>query len=731
MKCPPAIEGEQRRLEALAEYGLTADRPLASLDPVVQIAARAFGMPVAAVNMIGSNEVFFAAAAGLKGSGADMRRDVSFCAHAIAQGEVLVVPDTTLDERFHDNPLVTGAAQFRFYAGVALLSASGAPIGALCVIDHKPRHDFTVDDGLHLRELAKMATDRLELRRVERAAAREMRTFDTYARNSPTAVAWFDSRRTVISWNASAASLFGYEIDEGRGRLIEALVSEPDRDTVCALIERAIRARSVDGLEMPERIHGVRKDGSQFLLGVSMFCWDDAGDLVFNVHLQDVTARSLRREELYRLARTDGLTGLANRSGFYRRMEESMRDAAEVAILLLDIDSFKDVNDVLGQQAGDMVLCEVAQRLRQALQGGGTAARVGCDEFAILLPNVGRTADAEQFGHRVVAALSAPIGVAGQEVRLTACCGVAVAPEDAREALELVGNADLALMKAKRRGRGQVVAFVPALRSAAAARRMHAIELHRAVSDGEFVLFYQPQMRLRDNALVGAEALIRWEHPQQGLLSPAAFLPGLEGSPLAAAVGSWVLDEACAQTAFWHRHGAPDLRIGVNLFSVQLHVNDLVGEVLSVLDRHGLPPKALEIEVTENIVLDDERVVDVLRRLRAEGVGITFDDFGTGYASLSLLRKYPLDRLKIDRSFVQHMHESESDASVVRAIIEMARGFGLKTTAEGVERHTQRALLRAIGCDEGQGYLFGKPLPANAFAEKFGFGALRRVAGGL
>lgn len=724
VKCPSALPGETDRVKALSDYGLGEDHPLPSLEPMVQLAVRSLGMPMAAVNMIGSDHVFFAASSGIEpdGEGVDMRRSVSFCAHTITQDGVMVVPDATLDERFHDNPLVAGPAKIRFYAGVPLLSPQGYPLGALCVLDQQPHHDFSATDRQFLRELAKIVADRLELRRIE-WSANTLRPFDAFARNSPTAVAWFDGSGEIAAWNDSAATLFGYDPSEGVGLQVDALLSEPDRAQINALIARAARAGSVDGLSIPEHIRGLRKDGSEFLLGIALFCWNEDGRMMFNAHLQDRTARLLKQEELHRLASTDVLTGLANRTGLYRRMESALLESRALAVVMLDLDGFKDVNDTLGHAAGDSLLCEVARRLKLCVGAGDLVARMGGDEFAILLADAASGQRAAKLAQRFVEAVAEPVVVDGNEVRVSASCGIAITQESGLEALELVGDADLALYKAKKEKRGQACLFVPALREQANARRLLGTELRRAVGAGEFVLFYQPQVRLDDGALMGAEALIRWIHPQQGLLSPAAFLPALETGSLAIAVGSWVLDEACAQAAYWRSHGAPDFRMGVNLFAAQLRLNDLIADVRFALQRHGLPPSALELEVTENIVLDDdELILDTLKGLRDIGVGIAFDDFGTGYASLSLLRKYPLTRLKIDRSFVMHVHDSDRDASVVRAIMDMARSFDLEIIAEGIENNRQRDRLCRMGCQEGQGYLFSQPLPALVFGSTFGIG---------
>jgi diguanylate cyclase (GGDEF)-like protein/PAS domain S-box-containing protein len=641
----------------------------------------------------------------------------------------MVVPDATQDERFHDNPLVTGPAGLRFYAGVPLTSPEGHALGALCVIDGRPRHDFSDEDRVRLRELAKMASDRLELRRVEISTEQAQRPFEEFARNSPTAVVWFDEQRRIVAWNEAAAHLHGYELAEGAGRHLDTLVPERYRADMQALIGQAVAAGSVDGLVMPDEVHGLRRDGTEFLLGLSLFCWRENGVLTFNAHLQDLTERRREEAELQRIANTDVLTGLANRACFYRRTEETLTLPLAAAALMVDLDGFKDINDTLGHAVGDGILCEVARRLELGVGAGDTVARIGGDEFAVLLPAVAAPELAMEVARLLVARIAEPIVVDRQEVRVAASCGVAVAPAQAQEALELIGDADLALFKAKKLGRGQCFLFVTALRMEAIARRLYNIELHRAVNDGEFVLFYQPQVRLHDGKLIGAEALIRWRHPQRGLLAPAAFLSALEGGPLASVVGSWVIDEACAQVALWRRCGAENFRIGVNLCGAQFRTGDLVAQIVATLDRHGLPPDALELEVTENIVLDNDDVVfDALQRLHDHGVGIAFDDFGTGYGSLSLLKSYPLSRIKIDRSFVQGVLHSERDASVIRAILGMAKSFQLETIAEGVEDENQMRCLHRYGCEEGQGYLFGKPVSAVEFGELFGIGLPNRMA---
>ncbi|RKP44439.1 putative bifunctional diguanylate cyclase/phosphodiesterase [Pararobbsia silviterrae] len=719
MKCPPASPHEPERLVALSKYGLGRNRPLPSLDAVVRIAARMFDVPVAAVNMIGNDHVFFAAAIGIDMAAVDTSRDASFCAHAILQSEVMIVPDASLDLRFHDNPLVTGSTHVRFYAGVPILSADGLPLGALCIIDPAPNYQFSTDDAERLRELARMATDRLELRRIEIASEVDPIDGTEPEAISPTAMIRFDQYGRIIGWNASAATLYRYDLDDWRWLTVRTLAPERDRDALHSLIAQAVEKGTVDGITMPSHVHGLRSDGTEFLLGFSLFCWYENGTLTFNAHLQDLTPLSDERESLRRFTNEDVLTGAASRASFYRETEHTLTEGRSATVVMFDVDGLKDINDALGHAGGDRVLVEIVQRLKDVVRDEGTIARMGADEFAVLIPDQSDIDRARRLAESAAAAIAMPLAIDGVDVRVTACAGVAAAPAHGLEALEVIGAADLAVHKAKQSGSGKTFAFSPALRTEALARRSYHIELQRAVSDSEFVLFYQPQVDLVTGALIGAEALIRWRHPQRGLLSPAAFLPSLERGPLASTVGSWVLDEACAQAAFWRRNGQPDFRMGVNVFGVQFRDHRFASDVLAVLDRHGLPPDALELEITETIALDDDTVLSAIARLRARGVGVAFDDFGTGYASLSLLKTYPITRIKIDRSFVLGMTSSDKDAAVVRAILDMARGFKLQTIGEGIETLEQLDTLRHLGCMEGQGYLFGVPLPAREFADRF------------
>ncbi len=536
---------------------------------------------------------------------------------------------------------------------------------------------------------------------------------------------WFDGARRIVAWNEAASSAPGYENQEGIGKPIDLLLPVRRRADFAAVVARALEQGSLDGINVPYELDALHKNGSETRFGFAMFSWKEPKGIRFEVVLKDISVSRREELELRRQVHTDALTGLANRACFYHEVEHALRDGKPAAVMMIDLDGFKDVNDTFGHLLGDVLQQQTAQRLRSAFGGESLVARLGGDEFAVLLPGMEDAETVMRLAKDACSELARPIRVDDQQMRVDVSCGVALAPEQAQEALELAGAADLALCHAKANGRGRCMLFAPELRMAAVARRLYGMELHRAVDEGEFLLFYQPQVRLSDGMLTGCEALLRWNHPERGLLSPAAFLPALEGSPLALAVGSFVLDEACAQAAYWRRHGAYDLRMGVNLFGAQFHAGNLVSEVMATLARHGLPEEALELEVTENIVLDcDEVALVALEKLHAKGVSIAFDDFGTGYASLSLLKRYPLNRIKIDKNFVQGMLESPRDLSLTRAILDIARSFNLQTIAEGVETHEQWEHLRNEGCPEGRGYLFGKPMPAGVFAQRFNLGQM-------
>lgn len=713
MKCPVRSGDEAGRLAALAEYEIDEGEGLPSLQPIVDMAVRMFDCPAAAVNMIGDDHVFLAASEGV--GECDMSRDASFCAHAINQDGVMVVEDAAHDPRFHDNPLVK-AGLIRFYAGVALKSPSGYALGALCVLDDTPHALFAADDRQRLKDLAALVSDKLELRRLEAQAAAKPSRFEASAATSPNAVICFGPEAHITAWNAAAAVMFGHDEKTMIGESIDRIIDARDHPLVHAAIAR-VRGGGTPLTEATP-LTGVRASGERFPGEIHWSHWFENGAMHFGTIVRDMTEIRREHDVLYRLANYDGLTGLANRNLLRTRLSETIAARTSVAILVVDLGGFADVNNTLGHAAGDAVLTEIGMRLETIGGGLDLVARIGGAAFALLAEG-GNPLALDALAGQMLRAISQPIHVDGQEVRLSGNIGIAVAPAHGSSDAELIGSAELALFQARQRGPGTSFHFIPNLRAEAVARRMYDAELHHAFEREEFCLFYQPQVRLADQALAGAEALIRWKHPTRGLLQPAAFLPALDAGVLAGPVGSWVIETACAQAAVWRRLD-PAFRMGVNLSSAQFRRGDLADVVDGALRRHGLAPDALELEITENILLHEEQdVVADIEALRALGVALSFDDFGTGFASLNLLREVPVDHIKIDKSFTFLMRSSERDRIIVTGVVELAQRLGIGVIAEGIEDEADADFLRSYGCDEGQGYWFGEPVPPAIFEELY------------
>lgn len=396
---------------------------------------------------------------------------------------------------------------------------------------------------------------------------------------------------------------------------------------------------------------------------------------------RDMTERKLADDRLRRLALYDQLTEIPNRASLNEDLNDVLggsQETAPVAIATFDIDGFKDINDTLGHTTGDSLLQQAAKRM---VHNDVRVYRLGGDEFVMMIPGCGSPIIAVAAVEKILKRLAEPFEIDGHKLFVSASAGIAIAPTDGRNVDDLLGNADLALYDAKAAGGRCYRLFIPALRARANSRRNLDAELRQASANGEFVLYFQPQFRATDSALVGAEALIRWQHPEKGILAPASFIDALGESAAVLETGRWILRNACQTAASWRAQGLPHIKIGVNLFPAQFRYGTLLSDVDDALKMSGLPAEALELEITENIGLgNNEAVLAPLQALRAQGVGIAFDDFGTGYASLSYLTKYPLTRIKIDRSFVQKITEQSDseDTAIVRSIITMARNLKLE-----------------------------------------------------
>jgi diguanylate cyclase (GGDEF)-like protein len=428
---------------------------------------------------------------------------------------------------------------------------------------------------------------------------------------------------------------------------------------------------------------------------------------------RDVTELYNMQAELTHLAYHDPLTGLPNRTLFYQRIGrafDSIGESGGFAVLCLDLDGFKPINDMLGHATGDALLRQFAARLSRVLGPADTAARMGGDEFVILHIG-GDEESALDLAHRLAELCQQPFDFDGEIVSIAVGIGIACAPTDGLDIDALLHSADLALYSAKRGGRGGIRTYAPDLDRAAADRRRLEAELRRAIENGEFVLHYQPILDLAGGSFAGFEALIRWQHPVRGLVSPAEFIPVAEESGLIVTIGEWALREAFAEAARW----PADLRVAVNVSTIQLRRGNLVATVMHALAASGLSPKRAELEITESVFLEQsDQSLDALRQLRALGVRIALDDFGTGFSALSYLLAFPFDKLKIDGSFVRALEASDGAATIVSAVAEIGSRLGMSTTAEGIETPDQLRAVHAAGYAEAQGYLISRPMPRDA-----------------
>jgi diguanylate cyclase (GGDEF)-like protein/PAS domain S-box-containing protein len=529
-----------------------------------------------------------------------------------------------------------------------------------------------------------------------------------------------DAQRNILAVNRSFTAITGYAEEEAVGLNPRLLKSDRHDagfyDNMWAAIDQS-------GHWMGE-IWNRRRNGEVFpvLQSISVVRDEQGIPTHYLGIFVDITNRKESEERIRYLTQHDALTGLANRSMLSDRLDQGIvfarRAERLVALILLNIDGFKLINDSLGHVAGDSVLKEIADRLAAYVRPGDTVARLGGDEFALVMSDVAHENDAASLGRKLLDIVAAPLALDGQEVVVTACIGVALFPRDGEQANLLLKNADAAMHRAKELGRNSVQFYAPAMNARMLERLELESGLRRAIERQEFLLHYQPKVELVHGRVVGVEALIRWRHPTLGMVSPGDFIPLAEDTGLIIPIGEWVIDTACAQLKAWQIEGLDDFVLSINLSGRQFQQENLGDVVVHALRRHDLRAQHLEFEVTESAVMQDpERTSTVLRRLKDIGVRISLDDFGTGYSSLNYLKRFPIDTLKIDQSFVREITSNSDDAAIACSVISLAHALKHQVVAEGVETEAQMTFLRRQRCNDIQGYYFSRPLPPDEFAQ--------------
>jgi diguanylate cyclase (GGDEF)-like protein/PAS domain S-box-containing protein len=550
--------------------------------------------------------------------------------------------------------------------------------------------------------------DITEKRVAEEALRKSEQRFRNLFQQAGDSIIITDARLRIVAANGRACAHFGYREDELIG------MSARDIDSNFSYgpqLAETLRQGHTQLLRIVKR----RKDGSTFPAEVHVSRFEDNGQAFYQAIIRDLTEREEAEHRLRELATHDTLTGLPNRALLHERLQRMLESCAPegaIAVMFLDLDRFKEVNDSFGHEHGDLLLCEVAARLRRMLRPADVVARLGGDEFVVAAECTGGAGAAAAIAAKLLEVLTLPVTVGAQDVVVGASIGISMYPRDAATRELLFQTADTAMYRAKAEGRNRYRFFEPAMTVAARARMALEMSLRPALAREEFELHYQPRVDLRSMAIVGMEALIRWRHPQQGMVPPQQFIGIAEETGLINPIGRWVLREACRQTRRLHEEFGRPIRVSVNVSARQLAQPAFVAEVREALADAALHPSALELELTESALIEDiERTAAMLDELRALGVKLAVDDFGTGYSGLAYLRRLPIDVLKLDRSFVLQDDGRISAFDFVKAFVDMAHALQMSVVAEGVETTEVLDFLRAASCDEAQGYLLGRPLP--------------------
>ena len=587
-----------------------------------------------------------------------------------------------------------------------------------------------IDGPVELESVARQFNRMLDVRAdAEEALRASEERLHGIVHMAAEAIVVVDEQFHVVLFNPTAEAIFGCAAAEVVGAGVERFI--PQRLRVASRQYMAgFSAGGASVIRMGDHaeIFGLRADGEEFPLELSLARITHGGKPLYSAVLNDISARRRDEARLDELVNYDALTSLPNRALFRQRLQRSLARAQRfnegLAVLCMDLDRFKNVNDALGHDTGDRVLQAVAERLKGGLREVDTLACLGGDEFAVLLERVSDTRFVGSVARKLLQTIAEVLMLDDQEYHITASIGISTYPADGSDATTLLKYADIAMHRAKERGMNNSQFYAAAMNAHSMARLSLETGLRHALERGEFLLHYQPKVDIASGRITGMEALLRWMRPgsdrgecKAGMVSPADFIPLAEETGLIVPIGAWVLKAACERNRAWQRQGMPPLRVAVNLSARQFVQANLVSDVARVLDASGLAPAWLELEITESMVMGDpERAIQTLRQLKSMGIALAIDDFGTGYSSLGYLKRFPIDNIKIDRSFIKDIPRNNDDATITRTIIDMTHNLRLKVVAEGVETAAQLNFLREHGCDEMQGYYFSRPLAEDAFS---------------
>lgn len=560
-------------------------------------------------------------------------------------------------------------------------------------------------------------------RRIEAHSHESERKFQSVIESANDAIIVADHEGKIIQWNKGAIRIFGHPKEAILGESLHSIIPERFHSLHATGFARYIGTKEAHIIGKTLELEGLRRDGSEFPIEMSLGSWETEDGLFFSSIIRDITERKLTEERISSLVYLDPLTGLPNRRLLNDRLETALARAADnqqlFSLLYLDIDHFKLVNDMLGHSVGDQLLMEVKERLLHQAAEKDTISRLGGDEFIVLLPEADYSKAAD-YAQGILDGFKEPFHFNGEEVFVTPSIGISLYPSDGEDAETLIKNADIALYRVKEEGKNNFQFFTNDMNEEVARRSKIAIGLRKGLERGEFTIHYQPQIDINSGDIIGVEALVRWVHPHMGPISPGEFIPVAEESGTIIQLGEFVLRNACLQNKAWQDAGLPKFRVAINISARQFSQINLCDLVESALADSGLEPQYLELELTESIIQGAASAVETMKELKAMGIHLSIDDFGTGYSSLSYLKLFPINTLKIDQYFTRNIHIDAKDAALVDTIIRMAHNLDLNVIAEGVETEDQLSFLKDRHCNQAQGYLFNRPLPAEDIQRLYG-----------